>query len=106
MPESLEICAFLIAQHRLVVPCESGREDIKKYTAELTALKPDLVEHRMVRMPIADWEDPRDVLYRRFKKKLPPALPPVQPQPELLAKLNAKLAELPKLLRGGDALNV
>ena len=40
---SMEICAFLIAQHSLVVPCESGREDLKKFTAELTALKPGLV---------------------------------------------------------------
>ena len=40
---SMEICAFLIAQHALVVPCESGREDLKKFTAELTALKAGLV---------------------------------------------------------------
>ena len=40
MPESMEICAFLIGRHQLVVPCESGREDVKKFTAELTALKP------------------------------------------------------------------
>ena len=40
MPESMEICSFLIAKHGLVVPCDSGREDVKKFTAELTALKP------------------------------------------------------------------
>lgn len=105
MPESMEICAYLIGEHKLVVPCESGREDVKAFTAELTALKPELTEHRMVRMPILDWADPRDVRYRRFKKKLPLELPPVVHQPELLAKLNAKLAELPALLRGGSSLN-
>ena len=105
MPESMEICAFLIGQHRLVVPCESGREDVKKFTAELTALKPELTEHRMVRMPIFDWADPRDVRYRRFKKKLPLEPPPVREQPELLAKLNSKLSELPALLKGGSCLN-
>ena len=52
LPESMEICAFLIGRHRLVVPCESGRADLKRFTAELTALKPALCEHRMVRMPI------------------------------------------------------
>ena len=71
MPESMEICAFLIGAHRLVVPCESGRADIKKCTAALTDLKPALVEHRMVRMPIDDWASPQDVAYRRWKKKLP-----------------------------------
>lgn len=103
MPESMEICSFLIAKHGLVVPCDSGREDVKKFTAELTALKPDLVEHRMVRMPIEDWADPRDVAYRRYKKKLPIEPPPVAPQPELLADLNAQLAELPALLKGRGA---
>ena len=53
---------------------------------ELTALKPALCEHRMVRMPIKDWADPRDVAYRRYKKKLAPNMPPppVQAQPEQL----------------------
>ena len=105
LPESMEICAFLIGRHKLVVPCESGRADIKKFTAELTALKPELTEHRMVRMPIEDWADPRDVAYRRHKKKLPTQLPPVEAQPDALPALNAKLAELPALLRGGTCLN-
>jgi len=59
----------------------------------------------MVRMPIEDWADPRDVAYRRHKKKLPTQLPPVEAQPDALAALNAKLAELPALLRGGTCLN-
>ena len=105
MPESMEICAYLIGKHKLVAPCESGREDLKQFTAELMAFKPDLTEHRMVRMPILDWADPRDVRYRRYKKKLPLEPPPVVDQPELVAKLNAKLAELPALLRGGSCLN-
>ena len=50
LPESMEICAFLIGQHKLVVPCESGRTDLKRFTQELTELKPALCEHRMVRM--------------------------------------------------------
>lgn len=105
MPESMEICAFLIKQHGLVVPCESGRDDIKKFIKDVTPLKPLLTEDRIVRMPIADWADPRDVAYRRWKKELPRELPPVQAQPQELATLNAKLAEVPALLRGGDCLN-
>ena len=54
LPESMEICAFLIGRHRLVVPCDSGRSDLKRFTAELTALKPALCEHRMVRMPMGE----------------------------------------------------
>ena len=50
LPESMEICAFLIGRHKLVVPCESGRDDLKRFTQELTELKPALVEHRMVRV--------------------------------------------------------
>merc|ERR1711871_304501 len=57
MPESMEICAFLIAEHGLVVPCDSARDDIKAFTAKLTAMKPGLVEDRIVRMPIEDWAD-------------------------------------------------
>ena len=95
----------LIAKHGLVVPCESGRDDVKKFTAALTELKPGLTEDRMVRMPILDWADPRDVAYRRYKKKLPLEPPPLVAQPALVAQLNAKLAELPALLRGGSCLN-
>jgi len=105
MPESMEICAYLIARHQLVVPCESGRGDVKKFTAELTALKSELTEHRIVRMPIHDWADPRDVAYRRYKKKLPLVVPPVEAQPELLAQLNSKLSQVPALLHGRDCLN-
>ena len=106
MPESMEICSFLIARHQLVAPCESGRADVKRFTEDLTKFKADLAEHRMVRMPVADWADSRDVAYRRWKKKLPIEPPPVEPQPELIEKLNAKLAELPALLKGGCCLNV
>ena len=105
MPESMEICAYLIGAHKLVAPCESGRADIKAFTKELTEFKAALVEDRMVRMPIADWADERDVGYRRWKKKVPMPPPPLQAQPELCEKVSAKLAELPKLLRGGTCLN-
>ena len=50
LPESMEICAFLIGQHKLVVPCESGRTDLKRFMQELNELKPALCEHRMVRI--------------------------------------------------------
>lgn len=100
MPESMEICSFLIAHHQLVAPCDSGRDDVKKLTAELTALKPALVEDRLVQMPIEDWADARDVAYRRYKKSLPIVVPPITAQPELVAQLNAKLAEVPALLKG------
>lgn len=105
MPESMEICAFLIGHHGLVVPCESGRADVKAFTKELTDLKPGLTEERMVRMPILDWADPRDVAYRRWKKKLPVELPPLEPRPELVAQVNSKLAELPAMLQGDGCLN-
>ena len=56
-------------------------------------------------MPILDWADKRDRDYRRWKKKLPLDPPPVVPQPELVVALNAKLAELPSLLKGRGCLN-
>jgi len=105
MPESMEICAYLIGQHRLVVPCASGRSDIKAFTTELEAFKPELVEARVVRMPIVDWADSRDVAYRRWKKKLPIELPTLEEQPNLCSQVSAKLSELPKLLRGDNCLN-
>jgi len=105
MPESMEIVAFLIGRHRLVVPCASGRTDVKKFTTDLEAFKASLVEARMVRMPLKDWADPRDIAYRRWKKKLPIPLPPLEPQPELCEQVSEKLAELPALLRGENCLN-
>ena len=39
----------------------AGYDQSKQVRDELTALKPELTEHRMVRMPILDWADPRDV---------------------------------------------
>ena len=32
----MEICAFLIGRHKLVVPCESGRADLKRRGDDLT----------------------------------------------------------------------
>jgi glutaredoxin 2 len=105
MPESLEICAFLIAQHKLVVPCASGRGDIDAFNKSLSSLSGPLINTRETRMPIADWADPRDVAYRKWKKKGTAALTSAQEE-EAVAGVNAKLLELPGLMRGDGCLNV
>lgn len=106
MAESLEICAFLIGTHKLVVPCESGRADVQQFVEKLASLKPKLVEDRMVWMPVKDWVQQDDIAYRRWKKKLPLERPTVLPQPESIERLNELLNELPLLLRGPNCLNV
>jgi len=104
MPESLEICAFLIGQHRAVMPCDAMRADVKAFIQELTRLKVELVESRIVKMPVPDWADKRDVDYRRYKKKLPLEWS-ITPQPELCEQLSHQLAQLPSLMRGPNCLN-
>ena len=63
MAESLEIIAFLIARHKLVMPCASGRGDLGKYCSELPELRRPVVRPRTLKMPVVYWADERDRAY-------------------------------------------
>jgi len=110
MPESLEICAFLIGRHQLVVPCASGRSDVqtlKEYLLDKNVMNP-LTLSRLTKMPVQDWADPRDVSYHLWKHRKKGDLLKFATEEEdetAIAALNAKLAELPAMLRGENCLN-
>ena len=109
MPESLEICAFLIARHQLVVPCATGRGDVEEWTKQLFETMVPLCMHRMVKMPVTDWAVDKDVEYYLWKhsKEDPDAVKPLSPEEDaaLTEKLNAHFAALPALMHGEDCLN-
>lgn len=110
MPESLEICSFLIGRHGLVVPCATGRPDLQAvidYLLDKKVMNP-LTLTRLTKMPVPDWADPKDVSYHFWKhKKKGDLLEFATPQEdaEAIAALNAKLAELPTLMKGEGCLN-
>lgn len=109
MPESLEICSFLIGRHGLVVPCASGRADIQEFTNFLldkNIMNP-LTLTRLTKMPVADWADPRDISYHFWKHKKKGDILEFEAAEDAaaIASVNAKLTELPALLRGEAWLN-
>ena len=106
MPESLDICSFLIAAHGLSVPCATNRQDVDKFVATLRELSDPLTVPRNPKMPVPDWADPRDISYFLHKKRAHGLVPLDEEAEEALkAKVNALLLELPPLLRGNDCLN-
>ena len=106
LPESLEICSFLIAEHKLPVPCATGRGDVDKFIRELRECSDLLCLTRNPKMPVADWADPRDVSYYYFKKREHGLVPQsAAVEAELMQKVNAKLTELVPMLRGANSLN-
>uniref|UniRef100_A0A7S4QPC7 GST N-terminal domain-containing protein n=2 Tax=Alexandrium monilatum TaxID=311494 RepID=A0A7S4QPC7_9DINO len=109
MPESLEICSYLIAKHGLVAPCDSGRGDLGTFRAELREIAGQLIKPREIKMPVKDWADPRDAAYAKWKYTTKAGFDYEAAEaatPELLAKVNAKLKELVPMIRGTDSLNV
>jgi glutaredoxin 2 len=109
MPESLEICSFLIGRHHLVVPCATGRSDVKAlsdYLLNKKVMNP-LTLSRLIKMPVADWADERDVSYHLWKHKKNGDLMEYEAAEDAAAidAVNAKLAELPNMMHGDKSLN-
>ncbi|CAB9507732.1 glutaredoxin 2 [Seminavis robusta] len=109
MPESLEICSFLIGRHQLVVPCATGRADVKELTDYLLDKKVmnPLTLVKLTKMPVADWADKRDVSYHVWKHKKKGDILSYENDEDAAAikTLNAKLAEIPAMLKGDKCLN-
>jgi len=108
MPESLEICSYLIAKHGLVLPCDSGRSDLKKFRKEFKEISGQLTKPRETKMPIKDWAHPQDAAYARWKYTTRFGFDYDAAEaatPDLLASVNEKLKELVPLIRGSDSLN-
>mmetsp|Transcript_11604 Transcript_11604/g.32698 ORF Transcript_11604/g.32698 Transcript_11604/m.32698 type:complete len:314 (-) Transcript_11604:59-1000(-) len=109
MPESLEICSYLIAKHGLVVPCDSGRGDLAAFRAELREIAGQLIKPREIKMPVKDWADARDAAYAKWKYTTKAGFDYEAAEaatPELLTRVNEKLKELVPMIRGADSMNV
>lgn len=110
MPESLEICSFLIGRHGLVVPCASGRADVQgliDYLLDKKVMNP-LTLTRLTKMPVPDWADPKDISYHFWKHKKKGDLlefATKEEDAEAIAALNKNLAELPAMMKGEGCLN-
>ena len=106
LPESLEICSFLIAKHGIAVSCATGRADVSKFIADLRSCSDLLCVPRNPKMPVKDWADPRDAQYYFWKKRSHGQVPQSEAaEAELKQQVNVKLRELPAMLRGKDCLN-
>mmetsp|Transcript_30154 Transcript_30154/g.67999 ORF Transcript_30154/g.67999 Transcript_30154/m.67999 type:complete len:245 (+) Transcript_30154:196-930(+) len=110
MPESLEICSFLIGRHGLSVPCATGRADVDAFVRSLldkNVMNP-LTLTRLTKMPVPDWDDPRDVsyhLWKHAKKGDLCAFESPREDARAIVALNEKLQELPALMLGDGCLN-
>eukprot|EP00929_Paragymnodinium_shiwhaense_P009160 TRINITY_DN113218_c0_g1_i1.p1 TRINITY_DN113218_c0_g1~~TRINITY_DN113218_c0_g1_i1.p1 ORF type:complete len:304 (-),score=15.33 TRINITY_DN113218_c0_g1_i1:31-942(-) len=108
MPESLEICSYIIAKHNLILPCDSGRPDLAKYRKEFKEISAQLIKPRETKMPIKDWANPQDAAYARWKYTTKAGFDYDAAEAatqDLLAQVNEKLLELVPLIRGSDSLN-
>lgn len=108
MPESLAICSFIVAKHGLVCPPHSGRDDIAAFSESLKAAATSLTRPRIVKMPVKDWADEKDVNYAKWKYVKMQGFDYEDAQaktPQLIDEINAKLSELESLIHGPDSLN-
>jgi len=104
MPESLDICSYLIAHHKLNVPCATGRLD--KWKQRFNPVKSKLSRPRIIKVPVKDWEKEEDVAYAKQKYEgngfnYEAALAET---PTLLDEMNKLLLELDGLLDGDESI--
>lgn len=108
MPESLTICSFLVGEHGLVCPPDSGRDDIAAFSKGIKEAATALTRPRIVKMKVKDWADDRDVAYARWKYETKQNFDYQQAldgTPQHVDQVNAKLLELESLIHGEDSLN-
>ena len=112
MPESLDICSFIIAtasdtapNDRKIAPA-TDRDDVSDWLKRVRSVNSGLTRPRIIRMPVKDWADPRDVAYAQWKYttkmnfKYDEAM---ESTSELLLEMQALLQELEGMLRGRGA---
>jgi glutaredoxin 2 len=107
LPESLEICSFLVGRHGLVAPALC-RDDVTKWRASVKPSLKGLVQVRTPRMPVFDWAHPMDVAYAKWKYAVKGDFDYEAAEantPKYIADVNAHLQELVSLIRGKTALN-
>jgi len=104
LPESLEICSYLVAS----VPGESvapatGRGDLDAWLKSFGPANGQLIKPRIIKVPVKDWEDPRDVAYSKWKYTSKQGFDYAAAEaatPELLKEMATLLQDFEPLLRG------
>lgn len=102
MPESLEICSFLIAKGTnwwyLVPPVGVMYKKLPIISS---------IKTRLTNMPVSDWANEKDMSYHLWKHKKKGGIIEYEAAEDTAAivDLNAKLAQVPALLHGGKCLN-
>jgi len=108
MPESLEICSFLIASAQgdeSIAPA-TGRGDLDAWLKRFAPVNGQLIKPRIIKMPVKDWSDPRDAAYSKWKYTSKQGFDYAAAEaatPSLLRDMATLLQELEPLLRGTTA---
>jgi len=105
LPESLEICAYLMAAHEIHLPCDAGRDDVADWRKKMKPVHSALTRPRNIQMKIDDWKDPRDVAYAQWKYSSKFGFDyakEMEATPAHIAQMNSYLEELDGLLRGRE----
>lgn len=105
LPESLEICSYVVAsvQAEKGIAPATGRGDIDAWLKRFGPVCGRLLKPRLPKIPVKDWEDPRDAAYARWKYVSKQGFDYAAAEaatPELLKEMAALLRELVPLLRG------
>lgn len=108
MPESLEICSFLIAsaQSNESIAPATGRGDLDAWLKRFAPVNGQLIKPRIIKMPIKDWSDPRDAAYSKWKYTSKQGFDYAAAEAatsSLLTEMATLLQELEPLLRGTTA---
>jgi glutaredoxin 2 len=103
MPESLEVCAFIQAEHGLKIPCDAGRGDLGQWMKKYKPVHTQLYQPRILKMDIADWANPLDAEYAVWKYTTKAGFnyeEALANTDSSIAEMNAILLELEPLIRG------
>jgi len=103
LPESLDICSFGggVAMDGKIAPA-TGREEVKDWLSRMDTVTGPLLKPRLIKMPIADWADKRDVDYALWRyQKMGVDIKAAEAETDVWLKgLTPLLKELDEMLLG------
>ena len=107
LSQPTEICSFAVGvAPKLKVAPATGRADIAQWLAAVEPTRQWLVRPRLIRMPVADFEDPRDVAYAQWEHSSREGFDydeAMEMSPRMLTALAPALAGLDSMLCGRDS---
>jgi len=104
LPESMEICSYItgIAKGDRRVAAATGRADVSEWFDRCRKVGAQLHRPRIVKVPLHDFADPRDIEYSKFShtKSGYSYEDALAATPQLLREISAIMYELEPMLRG------